>query len=102
MARIPRANHATSPTYIFQRKEFDCNNMSGRWATGVMYGDLNADERETLVQHITDVTDEQEVYIVYSYSTPIAWWTEAHGWHVVKQKFSVTTSKHQSRLHLIK
>lgn len=40
-------------------------------------------------------------YVVWSYSTPIAWWSEEYGWHVVRQRFSVTTSKHQGRLYLI-
>ena len=35
-------------------------------------------------------------YLVYSYGTPIAWHTDARGWYVVEQKFSVTTSKHQN------
>ena len=45
-------------------------------------------------------------YAVWSYSTPIAWhWTNekagTSGWHKVAQKFSTTTSKHQSNLYLI-
>jgi hypothetical protein len=40
-------------------------------------------------------------YVVWSYWTPIAWWSPAYGWHVVRQTFSVTTSKHQGRLYLI-
>jgi hypothetical protein len=44
-------------------------------------------------------------YVVMSYSTPIAWhWTGedgSTGWHVVAQKFSATTSKHQGNLYLI-
>ncbi len=40
-------------------------------------------------------------YVVYSYATPIAWWTEENGWHKVGQKFSVTTSRHQGNLYLI-
>lgn len=43
-------------------------------------------------------------YVVWSYATPIAWhWTngETSGWHVVNQKFSLTTTKHQSNLYMI-
>lgn len=36
-------------------------------------------------------------YIVFSYQTPIAWHTPK-GWHVVEQKFSATTSNHQSQV----
>lgn len=41
----------------------------------------------------SDTTD----YIVYSYETPIAWHTPA-GWYMVAQKFSQTTSRHQSQV----
>lgn len=100
MARIPRANHATSPTFIFQRKEFTCNSMRGRWIERWQTdtGDLNDEEVEAFNNHF--LTGEP-MFVVYSYATPIAFWTEAHGWHKVDQKFSVTTSKHQSRLYLI-
>lgn len=44
-------------------------------------------------------------YVVMSYSTPIAWHVKDdegnERWHVVSQKFSPTTSKHQSNLYLI-
>lgn len=40
-------------------------------------------------------------YVVWSYSTPIAWWCTDIGWHKVSQKFSPTTSKHQGNLYLI-
>jgi hypothetical protein len=41
-------------------------------------------------------------YVVWSYWTPIAWWSPAYGWHVVRQTFSMTTSsRHQSKLYLI-
>lgn len=40
-------------------------------------------------------------YVVYSYSTPIAWWSGVNGWHVVSQKFSSTTSKHQGNLYMV-
>lgn len=40
-------------------------------------------------------------YVVYSYDTPIAWYTPDRGWYKVGQRFSVTTSKHQGKLYLI-
>jgi len=39
-------------------------------------------------------------YIVRSYSTPIAWYARGK-WYKVKQKFNVTTSKHQGQLYKI-
>lgn len=46
-------------------------------------------------------------YVVKSYATPIAWYvaptaTVTGGWHIVAQKFSVTTTKHQGNLYLCK
>lgn len=40
-------------------------------------------------------------YVVYSYTTPIAWHCTDTGWHKVNQKFSSTTSKHQGNLYMI-
>lgn len=40
----------------------------------------------------------QASYVVYSYSTPIGWWSEADGWTVPSEKYSITTTKHQSNL----
>lgn len=46
--------------------------------------------------------DMREIrYAIWSYSTPIAWWTESRGWHIVAQRFSMTTSHHQGKLYLI-
>lgn len=36
------------------------------------------------------------LYIVWSYETPIAWFTKADGWVIPDAKYSVTTSKHQN------
>lgn len=43
---------------------------------------------------------DRPIYIVWSFSTPIAWHTEKGGWHIVDQKFSRTTTKHQGNLYL--
>jgi len=100
MARIPRANHATSPQYIYERKEFQCNSMSGMWRTSwTGVGELSGTADETLFRE--HEREGEPMYVVFSYSTPIAWWTERHGWHKVEQKFSPTTSKHQGRLYLV-
>lgn len=39
-------------------------------------------------------------YVVSSYATPIAWHSGTYGWHVVDQRFSATTSRHQSIVRL--
>lgn len=51
-------------------------------------------------EDVWDADADSIVYVVLSYRTPIAWMKcEPFGepeWHFVEQKFSVTTSKHQS------
>lgn len=58
-------------------------------------GYLNDNERDQFTLDY-DFID----YVVYSYGTPIAW-HGVNGWHIVAQKFSPTTTKHQGNLYLI-
>jgi hypothetical protein len=39
----------------------------------------------------------RSTYRVYSYSTPIAWWSEQEGWVIPDVKYSITTTRHQSK-----
>jgi bisphosphoglycerate-dependent phosphoglycerate mutase len=75
--------------YIETRQEFRASALEGR-AYGVGNGRLNEEETARYNQDLNAV-----MYWVYSYSTPIAWYTK-DGWYCVAQKFSVTTSKHQN------
>jgi len=99
---IKRSNHASSPRDIEAKRDFDCTNMSGRnisnhglhpkfdagWLSG---SDLAAFQ-----------TDASAIrYVVRSFDTPIAWQTLSGRWHIVRQRFSPTTSKHQGRLYLL-
>ena len=69
----------------------------GRWQYGPNNRDgLNEKNRD---QWYTDC--DYIDYVVWSYATPIAWHTP-NGWHVVDQKFSQTTGKHQSNLYMIR
>jgi hypothetical protein len=99
--RIVRANHSTEPGYIKDRTPFDANTMKARWYGPSMrpsIGELDAFNRGQLWEHKEDAL---RMYVVFSYDTPIAWYTEERGWFIVHQHFSRTTSKHQSRLYLI-
>jgi hypothetical protein len=74
--------------YIATRQEFKASALSGsRYSLGG--GQLKGKELATFDADVNGAD-----YIVYSYSTPIAWHTLNFGWYVVEQKFSVTTSKH--------
>lgn len=54
-------------------------------------GQLNSAERQVFYIDCDNIE-----YIVYSYHTPIAWVTKDGTKYRVSQKFSVTTSKHQT------
>jgi hypothetical protein len=38
-------------------------------------------------------------YVVYSYRTPIAWHVPNYGWVCPHERYSVTTSRHQSKIN---
>lgn len=59
-------------------------------------GQLSGDDLDAFRDQCREIE-----YVVYSYSTPIAWWTPTNGWHRVSQRFSRTTSAHQGKLYLI-
>jgi len=47
----------------------------------------------------------REMYVVFSYTTPIAWFAPSLGhdgaWRIPDAKYSVTTSRHQGKLYRI-
>ena len=99
--------HAGMPdsvTRAFQdRVPFNANNtLTAGYHTSVSgwdSGRLDREETDTLIQW-GEMAKFQCVplYIVYSYATPICWAIGANVYKV-KQRFSVTTSKHQGRLY---
>lgn len=97
--RIKRSNHSQAPVDIKNRETFKCNSMSGKRVMGLTpsdAGQLRGDDLAAFERDRGNIT-----YVVLSYDTPI-WWETANGdTHRVDQKFSVTTSKHQSRLYLV-
>jgi hypothetical protein len=79
-------------TYGALRAEVFSDHGMNIWQTGILSGyDL-----EKFREHQNYIR-----YAVFSYSTPIAWWSPAYGWHRVRQTFSITTSRHQGNLYLI-
>lgn len=45
-------------------------------------------------EYVTRLQANRPDYVIYSYSTPIAW-HDADGWTVPHEHYSVTTSRHQ-------
>ena len=88
------------PEYIRDRKPFTTHGAMRAEVvdglTGWNSGQLHGADRDRFREECLSIR-----YVVYSYVTPIAWWTKERGWHVVSQRFSRTTSTHQGRLYLI-
>ena len=81
--------------YVEHRIEFTGSNTSGRWGVNT-YGSL---PRE-YVEELERVRARGPAYVVVSYATPAAWWSESEGWTVPPVKYSATTSKHTTQLGL--
>jgi hypothetical protein len=79
---------------IAQRQPFQCHgSLRGGWhvANFTQLGRLPAKHRATML-----VDPDARLYVVHSYATPIAWWSEATGWQMPDERYSPTTSQHQS------
>jgi hypothetical protein len=87
---MKQINQRDAIHYITTRQEFRASALEGLSGRTNSYGRLDTEE----VAQYESVKDSID-YVVMSYRTPIAWHS-AEGWYVVKQKFSVTTSKHQN------
>lgn len=81
------------------RQEFQGNSLYSRWL-GAGYwpgsGRLNIVEQRNLDYDVArSLEARKRLYVVYSYSTPIAWALEDEPAYCVVQRFSVTTTKSQ-------
>jgi len=86
---MKQMNQRDAIHYIATRQEFRASALEGRCYSA---GEGRLDPEE--IAKYNEALNRAH-YWVYSYSTPIAWYT-SEGWYVVEQKFSVTTSKHQN------
>lgn len=76
---------------ISTARDFECyGSLSGKAGDPVRVGYNYGRMDRSLIDSLRSAH-----YVIYSYSTPIAWRT-VDGWVVPDDKFSVTTSKHQS------
>lgn len=87
-----RTSNTNAGDYIADRVAFTGNNL---------YGEIQP--FDTVIYRTGQLPNEYEqqlrldkpFYIVYSYSTPIAWFSDK-GWFIPEVKYSQTTSKHQN------
>ena len=87
--KSPRVTQRHAAGLIAQRQPFTAAALSGTLSNHGAGRLLDADAARWRLDR------DRVLYVVYSYGTPIAWLT-ADGWQVVEQRFSVTTSRHQS------
>ena len=97
MQKLTTRGYATAEA-IGRHEEFDTHGAlyARKSSCGIGAGYLNTTEATQYWEDRPDI-----VYVVVSYSTPIAWVTRSGRVHRVAQKFSVTTTKHQGRLYLL-
>ncbi len=109
---MANANYRTIPALLEKRASFTGNSMSARWfhQHDLMHGHiergrLDADEASVLFQaEEWALRAGVDLFVVYSYGTPIAWALDASGpAYVTDQRFSSTTSRQQNlaRAHLL-
>ena len=85
------SNTTSATEFIKARETFNGSNMSGRKSPTGDVGRLPGAWRDVYYHTVNDID-----YIVYSYSTPIAWHTNDGLWFVPGITYSATTSRHQS------
>ena len=83
-------NQTQARDAILARVPFTASALSGNEGKRYETGRLSGDDYQAYLRSNID-------YTVLSYGTPIAWHT-VDGWYIVSQKFSRTTSKHQSNV----
>lgn len=88
---------AVRGTYAEQRVAFDAGNLRADW--------IRADEVERgylpswAWERITTL-GRADIFVVWSYATPIGWWSRKWGWEAPRVKYSPTTTRHQSVMPL--
>jgi len=99
---MKRLSYAEIPVAMNRRVDFDGNSMSGRWLTHMPYtGQLGyEDSRRLRSDFLLAEMKGKPVYVITSYSTPIAWMIN-ESWYVVTHKFSQTTSRHQGHCRAV-
>ncbi len=108
MARNVYRAHGRQPTsretlagWLDNREPFSNGNgtFHGRRATGnVLTGRMPGGPGSERVRWFCSDVDID--YVVFSYATPIAWHAVKHGWIVSEDKYSQTTTQHQTAIRV--
>lgn len=91
-------------TSVDRKEKFNRGNVSGKWVSrnyfsGAQIGQLPSGFAKVLAEH----NKGTDLFVVYSYQTPIAWFSlsnaDSNGtnkWYYVDHKYSLSTTQHQS------
>lgn len=75
--------------------------LAARFVQSTPYGGWGMLDRGSAELLDQVIRDSGQVFVVWSYDTPIGWWAKGqagNGWHVPDVKYSVTTTNHQNVL----
>ena len=97
-ARPIRTTVADAHIAIAARQAFIADSMSAEWTTSPFRpgDDLAFEERGQLMADTRDA-EGQQLYVVYSYATPIAWVLPNGTVRFPAVRYSMTTSRHQGQ-----
>lgn len=98
---MPVSTYSQMLTLIENREEFEGRSMSAKRYTfpfnTVKRFNLSELQSKSLQMYQSlSLMRDTNLYVVYSYRTPIAWAVDGLHAHINNDKFSVTTGKHQS------
>lgn len=94
----PTANRSTAVDYIVRHNPFNASALSGRYTHSTETGRLHREAADNF-RAAQRQAGGDGLYVVYSYHTPIAWWSSGAGWTVLGKNDLVgspTTSGHIS------
>lgn len=96
MTKVHKATKTTANQFISKRLDFKTG--------GSLKGENRTPGYPASSGYLESKTDRETVerfhnsnYAVWSYATPIAWWTEGVGWERPEVSYSPTTSHHQGQ-----
>ena len=79
---------------VDHRTEFNHGTLSARRIEHMTYGHMVPELGRSLA---VEIAVNGSAFVIFSYRTPIAWWTsEGDGWVVPDARYSVTTTNHQN------
>jgi hypothetical protein len=85
------------PALVADRRDFNCNGTLFGVSKPYSLGHLPKEYYEAFV----GADHAEDHYYVYSYRTPIAWYANGQ-WTIPPVKYSVTTSRHQGKLYMVR